>query len=127
MARVHVISPDEAQFLTLIRELPREKVVELINLAKVMKVSAAEKREGIAAQRLRRLPTSMIRMLEEGRLRIAHYPIEDLDEKYPRPKMGLKEFRESLSRTSIPIEEYIRRERSRGGIGGQNVIYGKSN
>jgi len=96
----------------LIRELPREKVVELINLANAMKAFAAEKREGISAQRLRRLPASMNRMLEEGRLRIAYYPVEDLDEKYPKPKMGLKEFRESLSSTSIPIEEYIRRERS---------------
>jgi hypothetical protein len=113
MARVHAISPDEAQFLTLIRELPSERVVELINLANAMKASTAEKIEGVAAQRLRRLPASMIRMLEEGRLCIAHYPIEDLDEKYPKPKMGLKEFRESLSRTSIPIEEYIRQERSK--------------
>jgi hypothetical protein len=113
MARVHVISPDEAQFLTLIRELPREKVAELINLAQVMKAFTAEEEEGIAAQRLRRLPESMIRMLGEGKLRIVNYPIRDLDEKYPKPKMSLKEFRESSSSTSIPIEEYIRQERSK--------------
>ena len=63
-------------------------------------------------QKLRRF---MQNMIEAGTLELSEYQHTGLDEQHRHPKPSLEEFRRRLREkgVSVPIEEYIRAERSK--------------
>ncbi len=95
----------EQQIVETVRRLPPDKQRRALEL-----VEELEREEPAPTPKL---PRFMELMIEEGTLKLSEYEDSGLDEKHRHPAPSLEELRRRLKGVSVPIEEYIRAERSK--------------
>lgn len=108
----------EEQIVQTVRKLPMHRRLEALRM--LQELEKAEEREKETERKTEKekddelkLPRFMQTMIEAGTLELSTYEDSGLDEEHRHPAPSLEELRRRLQGISVPIEEYIRAERSK--------------
>ena len=102
----------EQQIMQTVRRLPFHSRLEALRvLQRLERVEEAGKE---AEEEIKPgLPRFMQNMIAAGTLELSEYQHTGLDEQHRHPEPSLEELRRRLKGVSVPIEDYIRAERSK--------------
>lgn len=101
----------EEQIVQTVRRLPIHRRLEALKM--LQRLEGAEEAKAKEAEVEPKLPRFMQNMIEAGTLELSEYQHTGLDEQHRYPEPSLEELRRRLKGISVPIEEYIRAERSK--------------
>jgi len=104
----------EERITALVQQLPDVKKGQVLDFVKRLKHQ--EEQAEVTQKKLqshRQLPKSIARLVEEGKLELSDCSDFGIDREEMKATMSFSELREQLSKISVPIEDYIRRERDK--------------
>jgi len=99
----------EEKNVSVVRRLPKMKKAAALDF--VEQLSQKAKPKEVTSKRT--LPKAIANLVEEGKLELSDCSDFGLNEDWFVPTVTLEELREQLENISVPIEEYIRREKDK--------------
>ncbi|MBC8234478.1 hypothetical protein H8E77_33430 [bacterium] len=99
----------EEKIVSVVRRLPKVKKAEALDFVEQL----SQKTKPKEATSKQTLPKAIANLVEEGKLELSDCSDFGLNEDWFVPTVTLEELREQLKDVSVPIEEYIRRERDK--------------
>lgn len=93
-----------------VRHLPETKKVEVLDFVEWLSYRTGQNKKLGVKQRL---PKQFAKLVKEGKLELSDCSDFGSNEDWFIPTATLAELREQLKDVSVPIEEYIRRERDK--------------
>lgn len=106
----------EEQIVQTVRKLPLHRRLEALKMLQELERAEETEKEAereTGKESRRKLPRFMQNMIEAGTLELSAYEDSGLDEEHRHPAPSLEKLRQCLRGISVPIEEYIRAERSK--------------
>ncbi|HIE28839.1 TPA: DUF2281 domain-containing protein [Candidatus Poribacteria bacterium] len=100
----------EEKIAFVVRQMPEMKKAEVLDFAEWLSQKIESEKESKPEQTFSR---ALAKLMEEGKLELSDCSDFGLNEDWFVPTVTLEELRKRLKDVSVPIEEYIRRERDK--------------